>query len=243
MADFLKSLDISTSYKSTPLKAQDLNAYAVLKTTSLSHAPFQVLMLQDKLNHKKRVLLSMAQAHLYFQPGRMRGLSIADKKRIQKFQNEASTYNFIQSYHKPLETFMHEASKIDLVPKHSKKDFYYIVQGRISEEGVQQVKRLLDRNDAVHIIFLGQLPFDMNEGKLSVGARTCFALAKRGQSVIKRLQALEKCTQINTDTFVDNNSAIDAIDKNTSAFVDDNIGMLEAKGWRYLNFFIPNVEE
>lgn len=224
------------------LHAQDLGSYHVLKSVALEKIPFELMMVQDEKTGLRYVLLGNAQAQLWFQPKSMR-LNDVDTDRIVEWQHDAQVYNFVKNHSKQLQVFVHSIpreNRVTLMPKHPTREFYYIVQGSVPKEGIEQVKKLLESGATVHVIFLGQLPFETGDTEISLVAQACLNLGNQMHDMLEKLHALEKCTP---DQYLEylHDLHTDTIDANTRAFIDDATGMLEARPWHFLNFFYPNL--
>ncbi|WP_233710878.1 hypothetical protein [Helicobacter salomonis] len=255
--DFLKSLDTPMGNKS-PKKAQGLSAYKVVKKASLRYAPFQIVLLQDKQSREQSVWLYSPQAKLWFKPGRVRKLHKNDKVLVGDFKEEASAYNYVKAYAKPLKTFFSKAHRIDLVPKNAKRDFYVIMSFSDTDYGLtasedtttdldSQILAKVKQGDAVHIILVGslaQLPTNdcgdtvCDDGELDWVASTCFNKVSRAHGLAAKLEAFKGCTYEGDPTEPGQN----IINDNT-ANLTDIAGMLEAQAWGHFNELLPDPDQ
>ncbi|WP_120944383.1 hypothetical protein [Helicobacter labacensis] len=258
--DFLKSLDTPIGDK-PPTKAQDLSAYKIVKKATLTHAPFQIALLQDKQSREQSVWLFSPQAKLWFKPGRVRRLHKNDQVLLSDFAEEASAYNYVKTYAKPLKAFFQKAHRIDLVPRNAKRDFYVIVQASpsyvdsladIDEAPINLTSRILakvQQGDAVHVILVGslsQLPTDdcgdtsCDGDETTWAANACFNEASKAHNLAEKLDIIKNCGEGDPDLEEPGNSAIG---DNTINLTDDDTGMFEAQGWKHFNEFLPLVTE
>uniref|UniRef100_UPI0018F7F416 hypothetical protein n=1 Tax=Helicobacter felis TaxID=214 RepID=UPI0018F7F416 len=255
--DFLKSLDTPIEDQ-PPTKAQGLDAYKILKKASLNHAPFQIVLLQDKQSQEQSVWLYSPQAKLWFKPGRVRKLHKNDQILLGDFKEEASAYNFVKTYAKPLKTFFKKAHRIDLVPKNAKRDFYVIMSFSDTDYGLtaskdattdldSQILAKVKQGDAVHIILVGsldQLPTNdcgdtvCDDEELNWVASTCFNKVSRAHSLAAKLEAFKGCTYEGDPTEPGQN----IINDNT-ANLTDSAGMLEAQAWGHFNELLPDPDQ
>ncbi|WP_235852558.1 hypothetical protein [Helicobacter vulpis] len=258
--DFLKSLDAPMGDK-PPKKAQGLSAYKVVKKASLSHAPFQIVLLQDKQSLEQSVWLYSPQAKLWFKPGRVRKLHKNDQALLSDFKEEASGYNYVKAYAKPLKTFFHKAHSIDLVPKNAKKNFYVITSASPAAADdlayyntpinlVSKIIKKVQQGNAVHIILVGslsQLPTDDCGDTSCDGdeetwvAQTCFNAANKAKNMAEKLGVIKNCGYGGDYDFKDPGES--AIAHNSTILTDDSIGMFEAQGWNHLNEFLPDPDQ
>ncbi len=257
--DFLKSLDTPMGDK-PPTKAQGLSAYKIVKKASLKHAPFQIVLLQDKQSHYKSAWLYSPQAKLWFQPGRVRKLHENDQALLNDFAEEASAYNYVKTYAKPLKTFFQKAHRIDLVPKNAKRDFYVIVQASPSYTDsiadyntpihlVSKILAKVQQGNAVHIILVGslsQLPTDdcgdhaCDLDETTWAANTCFNEISKAHNLAEKLDIIKNCGAEDPDSEEPGDNAIGA---NTINLTDDDTGMFEAQGWKHFNEFLPDPDQ
>ncbi len=255
--DFLKSLDTPIGDK-PPTRVQGLSAYKVVKKASLRYAPFQIVLLQDKQSHYKSAWLYSPQAKLWFKPGRVRKLHKNDQALLSDFREEASSYNYVKTYAKPLKTFFQKAHRIDLVPKNAKRDFYVIKSFSYTDYGLtasedtttdldSQILAKVKQGDAVHIILVGslaQLPTNdcgdtvCDDGELDWVASTCFNKVSRAHGLAAKLEAFKGCTYEGDPTEPGQN----IINDNT-ANLTDIAGMLEAQAWGHLNELLPDPDQ
>ncbi len=258
--DFLKSLDAPMGDK-PPKETQGLSAYKVVKKASLSHAPFQIALLQDKQSLEQSVWLYSPQAKLWFKPGRVRKLHKNDQALLNDFQEEASGYNYVKAYAKPLKTFFHKAHSIDLVPKNAKKNFYVITSASPAAADdlayyntpinlVSKIIKKVQQGDAVHIILVGslsQLPTDDCGDHACDGdeetwvAQTCFNAANKAKNMAEKLDVIKNCGYAGDYDFKDPGES--AIADNSANLTDDDTGMFEAQAWNHLNELLPDPDQ
>ncbi len=258
--DFLQSLDTPMGNK-PPKKAQGLSAYKVVKKASLTHAPFQIALLQDKQSHEQSAWLYSPQAKLWFKPGRVRKLHKNDQALLSDFREEASSYNYVKTYAKPLKTFFHKAHRIDLVPENAKRDFYVITSASpVAADTlayydtpinlVSKIVKKVQQGDAVHIILVGSLsalPTDDCGDTSCDGdeetwvAQTCFNAASKAKNMAEKLDVIKNCGYGGDYDFKDPGES--AIADNSANLIDDGIGMLEAQAWKHFDEFLPDPDQ
>ncbi|WP_104682741.1 hypothetical protein [Helicobacter felis] len=265
--DFLKSLDTPKP----PAKAQGLNAYKILKQTTLTHAPFQIALFQDKQSHDKSVWLYSPQAKLWFKPGRVRGLHKDDQALLNDLKEEVSGYNYVKTYAKPLKTFFQKAHRIDLVPKNAKRDFYVIVQAspdfaddlaKDNNTPINLVSKILakfQQGNAVHVILVGSLSrlpvydcgrYFCHENDNTRVAEACFNAVSKARNMAEKLKVIKKDCGIHEENgyysysyFTGKDPGKSAIADNTTNLIDEGNGMLEVQGWKHFNEFLPDPDQ
>ncbi|WP_233711293.1 hypothetical protein [Helicobacter salomonis] len=262
--DFLKSLDTPKP----PTKAQGLDAYKILKKANLSHAPFQITLLQDKQSYDKSVWFYSPQAKLWFKPGRVRGLHKDDQALLNDLKEEASGYNYVKTYAKPLKTFFSKAHTIDLVPKNVQRDFYVIVQAspdfaddlaKNNNTPINLVSKILakfQQGNAVHVILVGSLNrlpvYDCGQYYCDGNddtrvAEACFNAVSKARNMAEKLNVIKKGCGIHGEDgyyyFKNKEPGKSAIAHNTTNLIDDGNGMLEVQGWNHLNELLPDPNQ
>ncbi len=211
------------------------------------------------------------QAKLWFKPGRVRGLHKSDQALLNDFKEEASGYNYMKTYAKPLKTFFQKAHRIDLVPKNAKRGFYVIVQAspdftddlaKSNNTPINLVSKILEKfqqGNAVHIILVGSLNrlpvydcgrYFCNDDDNTRVAEACFNAISKAQDISEKLKMIKKDCGIHDEGgyygysyFTGKDPGKSAITDNTTNLIDDSNGMLEAQAWNHLNELLPDPDK
>ncbi|WP_163499708.1 hypothetical protein [Helicobacter suis] len=105
---------------------------------------------------------------------------------------------------------------------------------------MDKIKAKLQEKAAVHLILVGELPFEDYADEEDLAAAGCFNATSKAKSQTN-LKILGSC-KTPDDALKDPGDPGRRANGENINFVDDDIGMLEAQGWAHFNEFLPGFK-